>query len=144
MGTVSTISAKLSNGKFGTIYCHWDGYPSNNGRILIESYTTQEKVDALIALGDLSSLGAEVDCQEGHSFDAPAVDRCVAFGRDRGESDSEAVISDSLLGSLIQYGRCGQSWQYLWDGEKWMFRHHHSDTGRRQDSFLPLTIEHCK
>lgn len=40
------------------IYCHWDGYLEYNGAILNEYYQDPAKVDRLIDLGALSSLGA--------------------------------------------------------------------------------------
>lgn len=42
---------------FSGIYCHADGYPEWVGRVLLENYTTPEKVLSLIQLGDLESLG---------------------------------------------------------------------------------------
>ncbi len=33
----------MSDGIIKSIYCHWDGYPSNNGKILLEHYNSQEK-----------------------------------------------------------------------------------------------------
>lgn len=38
MGTRSAIVLKREDGKYQGIYCHWDGYPSNNGKILFENY----------------------------------------------------------------------------------------------------------
>ena len=39
-----------------SVYCHWDGYPSFNGRVLREHYTTVEQVRDLIDGGNISSL----------------------------------------------------------------------------------------
>jgi len=69
MGTRSDIIAQLSNGKWKRIYCHWDGYLSHNGKILFDHYTDQKHVDALMALGNLSSLRESVGVK--HPFDAP-------------------------------------------------------------------------
>lgn len=43
--------------KFESIYCHHDGYLSWVGKILQENYTEPSKVQALMELGDISSLG---------------------------------------------------------------------------------------
>lgn len=56
MSTNSNIGIRYENGKIDSIYCHWDGYPEYNGRILNESYNKLEKVQELIELGDISSL----------------------------------------------------------------------------------------
>lgn len=69
MGTRSRIGLELPDGTFGSIYCHWDGYPGYNGKILLGHYSDPAKVEELISLGDLSSLGAEIG--EKHDFNRP-------------------------------------------------------------------------
>ena len=56
MGTRSRIGIELSDNSIMSVYCHWDGYPSCNGRILREHYTTVEKVRELIDGGNISAL----------------------------------------------------------------------------------------
>lgn len=87
MATRSLICKETLNHTYVGIYCHWDGYPLGVGRVLCEHYTTKEKVEALLELGDLSSLGSQITPPEGstHSFDEPMDDVCVAYHRDRGE-----------------------------------------------------------
>ena len=127
MSTRSIIARVLPNGQYQFLYCHWDGYPSHNGRILLSSYTTQEKQNALFALGDLSVLGEEIG--EKHIFDRriidpnwPHHDWCCAYGRDRGEAGIEAkIVSDREELEL----RIDDSWAefaYFWDGETWFWR----------------------
>jgi hypothetical protein len=38
------------------VYCHHDGYLDHNGRILFEHYNSEDEVEALIELGDFTSL----------------------------------------------------------------------------------------
>jgi hypothetical protein len=56
MSTRSRIAIENQDGSVKSIYCHFDGYLSGVGRLLKEYYTTQAKVEALIELGDISSL----------------------------------------------------------------------------------------
>ena len=56
MATRSHIGKRNLDDTVDYIYCHWDGYPSNNGVILKDHYTTMDKVNELIELGDLRSL----------------------------------------------------------------------------------------
>jgi hypothetical protein len=58
MGTRSNIGIEYEDGSIKFVYCHWDGYPSNNGQILFDHYQTRSEVEALVALGEISSLGA--------------------------------------------------------------------------------------
>jgi len=93
MSTNSTITVRISPTERKEIYCHWDGYPSNNGKILMEHYNTLDKVLELIELGNLSALRERVAPRKGvHTFSNPQSDVCIAYGRDRGEEDQEAVI----------------------------------------------------
>ena len=69
MGTRSTIALEFADGSVGVVYCHWDGYLSNNGKILLNHYMDPYKVRELIDNGDVSSLGEEIGVK--HPFDAP-------------------------------------------------------------------------
>lgn len=93
MATRSRIGKQLEDGTVKYIYCHYDGYPEYNGRILKEHYITEAKIDALLELGDLSILGPEIG--EKQDFDDQTKqnqDWCLAYGRDRGEDDTAARI----------------------------------------------------
>jgi hypothetical protein len=44
MATRSRIGIELEDGVIESIYCHWDGYPENNGKILLEHYQDPNKI----------------------------------------------------------------------------------------------------
>ena len=54
MGTRSRIGIQLQDDSILSVYCHWDGYPSFNGKVLREFYNTKEKASELINGGDMS------------------------------------------------------------------------------------------
>jgi len=56
MATRSRIGLELKSGQIVSVYCHWDGYPSFNGRVLRTHYNTEEQVRELIDGGDISAL----------------------------------------------------------------------------------------
>lgn len=85
MGTNSSIGIKRADGSETRIYCHYDGYIEHNGVVLQLAYNTAEKVEALLALGDLSSLGYYPDRVPGDRAEETSADCCVAYHRDRGE-----------------------------------------------------------
>ena len=58
MGTHAFIGKKLPDGKVKYIEVHYDGYFSWTGRIPRTFYRTEKRVDALLELGNLSSLGS--------------------------------------------------------------------------------------
>jgi hypothetical protein len=119
MGTRSTIAIANTDGTVTGIYCHWDGYLSNNGRILQENYTTEEQVRELIQLGDLSSLGETIGTM--HDFNAAPRNECNAYGRDRGEKNIDARTCDSWSALINDFG---QEYDYLFvPGTGWLVRY---------------------
>ena len=87
MATRSTIALEFADGTVQQIYCHWDGYLSNNGQILLRHYSDPFKLQRLIDLGAVSSLRPEIG--EKQDFDKRETQNenwCLIYGRDRGES----------------------------------------------------------
>lgn len=140
MGTRSTIGVLRPDGTAASIYCHWDGYLSNNGVLLYEHWHGPAQAGALMRLGNLSSLGKVIG--EKHDFDwqdkvrqahgftdeAAAIiaaapceveDWCVAYGRDRGEAGNEASIAQSLTHLMDAYAQSWCDYLYLWHGGTW-------------------------
>ena len=91
MATRSTIALEFADGTVQQVYCHWDGYLDNNGRLLQEYYSDPFKLQRLIDLGDLSTLCPEVDAgNDSHTFSQPKAGVCIFYGRDRGETGTSA------------------------------------------------------
>jgi hypothetical protein len=61
MGTRSTIALEFADGTVKQVYCHWDGYLSNNGQILLKHYQDPFKTRELLDEGDMSSLETTVE-----------------------------------------------------------------------------------
>ena len=61
MATRSMIYKEQQDGTLKGIYCHWDGYLEHNGAILLEHYSEPDKLEKLLALGDISSLNEELE-----------------------------------------------------------------------------------
>ncbi len=85
MATRSTIALEYADGTVDQIYCHWDGYLENNGKLLQENYMDPFKVQRLMDLGDVSSLGPNIG--DKHDFDCPAD---IKYGTPEYEAWSEA------------------------------------------------------
>jgi hypothetical protein len=98
MATRSRIGIENENGRVESIYCHWDGYPDNNGKMLARHYTDVKKIKSLIALGDISILNENVVPADGvsHSFESPADNVTVAYHRDRGEEFRKPRENNSI------------------------------------------------
>jgi hypothetical protein len=72
MATRSRIAIENQDGSVTSVYCHWDGYVDGVGKTLNQHYNTKDKVEALIELGNLSSLDETLETT-------------VAYARDQGD-----------------------------------------------------------
>lgn len=93
MSTPAAIIAKQKSGYAG-IYLHFDGGPNKCLKILRDHYTDPAKVNELISLGNLSSLGPNIGTQ--HDFDLCPDGECNFYGRDYGEDDTNAVSGNDV------------------------------------------------
>jgi hypothetical protein len=91
-----------ADGSVSAIYCHWDGYVSHVGKILDKSYDSDIKVAELLAMGDLSALGEDLDCAK-----------------------LDGTNSARSYGSVKAYredlGSYSDEFRYLFDGAAWFF-----------------------
>ena len=120
MATRSNIAMKTAEGKIVSVYCHWDGYVANNGKILLENYTDIDKIEALVALGSLSSLGFVIgEQQDFNDRDTCKDEWTLAYHRDRGEELSIQEYDDipSWIADMEEYA-------YLWNGQEWLVNDH--------------------
>ena len=120
MATRSNIAMKTKEGKIVSVYCHWDGYVANNGKILLENYADVDKIEALVALGSISSLGEQIGEQQDFDDRSTQKDNWTLFySRDRGEQLSIQEYDDipSWIADMEEYA-------YLWNGQEWLVNDH--------------------
>ena len=128
MGTRSRIGVMHGN-KVKSIYCHWDGYLHFNGRILQESYDSA-KANELVALGDLSSLRAnigekhafskfELPTEEVEAFETLTENWCTFYGRDRGEKGTEFEVDHTFAEFLERVDGSGGDYYYIMENGQW-------------------------
>lgn len=138
MSTRSIIGYKMDNGKIRNIYCHYDGYLSYNGRILLESYNTLDKVKELVSHGSLSYLESKVNpIGNNHTFGTPESGVCVYYGRDRGEDWEQVKYNDNTLEELLDGGLSYIEYYYIFDNGHWYVIDHESE-------LKVLTMEMCE
>jgi len=126
MATRSRIGIINADKTVSSIYCHYDGYPQGVGQTLLDHFTTKYRVQKLVDLGAISFLRRSTERPLGHSFDSPVPDCTVAYGRDRGETDVDAITMDSLQdffeSDFEEFG-------YIFDPEatRWMVKAQHRE-----------------
>ena len=103
MATRSTISRITIDGQIETTYCHWDGYISNNGRILQDFYTDPEKIDKLFQMSNFGGISSLKNTIEE-----------TAFYNDSNDTNSISLSLDEMIELL------SQEFNYFWDGERWL------------------------
>lgn len=155
MSTNSRIGVLRDSNKVESIYCHWDGYPSYNGELLLQHWTDIDQINVLIALGDLSSLGKIIGNK--HDFDTshgigkyengiytltptPASEGkwCCFYARDRGENNVA-----SKTHTLADWPDCGQEYEYLFNpfAGHWTFRDCYGGVPKPFEILTPAACE---
>jgi hypothetical protein len=148
MATRSHIGIMGKGGRINFIYSHWDGYPSHNGKILLENYKDEKKVRALVRLGSISVLGEEVGVK--HPFDRPSImdeaaaaafaakygKMTTAYRRDRGEAIEHCRVGRAANEAEF-LRKADDCYAYLFKGGEWFFR-----AGREQ--LRKLTPKDCE
>ena len=121
-----SIIAKLDDKGVQAIYCHNDGYLSNNGKILDQHYQNEVKVDNLIAQGDASSLR---DTIEDTTF----------YMRDRGEENKEATNLHNETKLLeFAFESCDAEVVYMYAYGSWYVYDNSDKIGNSRYDFMEL------
>ena len=118
MATRSTIALEFADGTIGQVYAHWDGYLAHNGKMLLEYYSNPFILRDLIDLGSISSLAPTIGTKRPFShydtelslveFQNQYNDMTTFYGRDRGETNTEARYFNDYLQFLVD----GQEEEY--------------------------------
>lgn len=125
MATRSAIGIKHGT-RIKAVYCHYDGYLEHVGRALHIHYQDSIKVNKLIAMGDMSGIGAEIG--EKHVFNERSeylpdgiATECTFYNRDRGEEDVGYRSFASEAEFIDYYNGCGCEFYYLYDHGVWYY-----------------------
>jgi len=125
MATRSVI-AKLDDRGIQAIYCHNDGYLSNNGKILDQHYQNEVKVDNLIAQGDASSL-------------RDTIEDTIFYMRDRGEIYKEATnLHNEKVLIKFAFEECDAEVVYMFAYGAWYVYDNSNKIGDSSYQFIEL------
>ena len=144
MATRSAIAIKHGRNTIKSVYCHCDGYPEHNGRILQEYWFTPILINQLIEMGDMSSLGAtigkkvEFDATPEYiqnDFEMAISYQCVFYNRDRGENTSSGTF-ETEADFIEYYDEAGIDYFYLFDNGVWYVRDYRDVEWKEVESLL--------
>ena len=116
MSTRCMIGVERADGTIHGIYLHCDG--ARAGAILLAHYADPAKVAALIDLGDLSTLGAEIGERHPFSERFARSGECTAYGRDRGETQVGPTLYDDRADFAVSSDTVGAC--YLFAAGQWL------------------------
>jgi len=116
MGTRSRIGIQLQDDSILSVYCHYDGYPEFNGRVLRDNYNTVEKVKELIDGGNMSCTWTNADWNNETMPEMGAL-----YYTSRGESmESNAPRYDDDLFEFLKKEN-NEEYAYIWSvNNKWV------------------------
>ena len=127
MATRSAI-AKLDDKGVQAIYCHNDGYLSNNGKILDQHYQNEVKVDNLIAQGDASSL-------------KDTIEDTIFYHRDRGDCyEGVKAVNLNNETKLLEHAfeKCDVEVVYMFAYGSWYVYDNSNKIGTTSYQFIEL------
>ena len=121
-----SIIAKLDSKGVQAIYCHNDGYLSNNGKILDQHYTHEVHVNQLLAEGDISSL-------------RDTIADTTFYARDRGEENKEATNLNNETKLLeFAFESCDAEVVYMFAYGSWYVYDNSDKIGNSRYDFIEL------
>lgn len=112
MSTRSTIAIENADGSIEKVYCHFDGYISHMGLMLMTHFNSADKARTLIAGGDLSGIEKNGKPRhyrdmEGRENEAPMFDKPYA-----NYADYVASI-DTLFHEFNYLFRANGKWEVI-------------------------------
>ena len=121
-----SIIAKLDETGVQAIYCHNDGYLSNNGKILDQHYADEDKVNELLAGGDISSL-------------KDTIEDTIFYMRDRGEIYKEATnLHNEKVLIKFAFEECDAEVVYMFAYGSWYVYDNANGIGNCSYQFIEL------
>ena len=145
MSTRSYIAKQIGEDQYRTIYCHFDGYLTYTGALLLDCYNTPEKVDELLDLGELVKLNQKLspDPSSPHYSTNEQEGVTIAFARD--ENDPQAKKAKTMTLAELDAPENWTDYVYIFTRNNvWKyFRAWHSTEGLR-DIKEDLTEEYAQ
>lgn len=125
MSTRGRIGLQLDANNIESIYMHYASFLGWAGKILLEHYTYRNEVEALIGLGDLSSLQQSLypDSTQPHHMDKPQQGVCRFYNRDRAPGAADSQVFGSVTHNFYEWPDTSQEYEYLYTLKgDWVFR----------------------
>lgn len=117
MGTRSFIAIKHKDNTYSGVYCHWDGSPDWNGKILTKDYQARSKVVDLIDGGDMSSLKTKTTWESTFVDDdyTNTREEQPLYYYERGETDEDTIYPKHFKNHQQMYKYAKGCWcEYIY------------------------------
>lgn len=116
MSTHSAIIIKTGPREYRGIYVHFDGYLKGVGHTLLDHYKTKKKILELLKLGDLKTLGPNIEHSGSKELERNETE---AFHRDCGETLNPAKVCETLVDIETYFDH---EYSYVFKNGKWFYR----------------------
>ena len=123
VNTAAGIGLTMPDGTISAIHLHCDGEPTKAGAILLQHYTTFERVKALVELGYIYFLGAKLgpNLATPHTWSQPQPGVTIAYGRERGFPPDEALEFRNRMEYAVEADDLLLSDElYLFENGRWL------------------------
>ena len=135
------IIAKLDDKGVKAIYSHSDNYLEHTGKILDQHYANEDKVDELLAHGDVSivdeNIGVKIDFNDCKL--RAANKQCLFYDRDRGEKYKQAEqFKDESVLLKYAFEECDVDLVYMYAYNAWYVYDNSDKIGNSRYDFIEL------
>jgi len=135
------IIAKLDDKGVKAIYSHSDNYLAHTGKILDQHYANEDKVNELLAHGDVSivdeNIGVKIDFND-YKLRA-ANKQCLFYDRDRGEKYKQAEqFKDENVLLKYAFEECDVDLAYMFAYGSWYVYDNSDKIGNTSYQFIEL------
>lgn len=116
MSTRSNIAIERKNKTVEVVYCHWGGYLSYNGQILLDNYKDINKINNLISKGDISYLGENIegcDFYEDENYSARSFKSLDEYLKQ---------IDTVCIEYIYIFSESEGKWYYIETNDNWKFK----------------------
>ena len=120
MGSRSYIGQLRDDGKVEFVYCHSGAYMEDNGEILLQDYTEADKVNSLIAAGNMAYIG-----------DA---------GDDAYYGGADAKLSTMPMSKFLEYKDINIESLFLFKNGQWYVKSRHVKGGDKEWDLLKRAV----
>lgn len=113
MGTRSYIAVQIAPTLYRAVYCHWDGYITYTGKVLVNAYNSRFRAENLLSYGSASFIHEDIG-EKLEDTNKSDIAQCVFHHRDMDRDYEAPELYRSLSALTKAADSCGAEYIYIY------------------------------